>query len=817
MSKLATLKNLLPVQALPGGKKSSAQALPFKSFDEYLQLQDGTYRAILKVTPINNDLLSDDENDQVVECMQEAINSTSVGIVQLTVSSERLNLDEYIEYLQGKIEDTTNSYFMERLTSQIEYVQRQTMKQRKVKSFYFTVVSKNSDLSRAREDFDEAIRKVEEALANGEMYVKMLRKHDSLRMLYEKLNPITSVIQPYDNDMDTFQSIAPQPIRHSEFYSEMDGMYYKFYTITHYPESTYPAWMKRIFDCNAEVDVSIILHQTGKQKMINAIDSNIGIIKYNRDKPGTKASEKIQLEAQEKSALDMLVDLGSDAENVFNMSVVIAVRDKSLKDLEISSERVQLAISQSKMNSRQLILMNNDMFWLSLPIAYNSEFLKNENMYWPMQSSVIGSILPYNSSEFLMKTGVIMGNNPDTKSLIISDRRDAKRVDNPNMVIIAPSGRGKTWATKSNVIRENSRGTKVIIIDPDREYRFKFGERVVFSIGAEFCTNPFHIRSAILDIDDDDDENDSTNYSENVGAYLQRKIGDLIPFFRSIYPDMDSTEEADLMAAIQTMYEEKGLTFDSVSLPPASDLENGIPYGYPIFSDLDEVMERAEYKDTLLTLRKNIKPYVTGIYKKMFNGPTNWSMDSMLTVLDINSLSDVIQPQMMYLLLQDIWEYVKKDRTEEIGLYVDEAWKLADPDNPQTLKFLFMLSKRIRKYGGFLTTITQSIEDFFAAGSGNKNYGKHIFDNAFFKIFLGLTEDDYARLKKIGFKFSRKEEKILQRRNVKGRGIFIAGSTRVQIQTLPLTDELQFIDSGLAKKYAHLPANLDFSEIEEGA
>lgn len=817
MSIFDAIKNILPRQALPGGKKTAAQSLPFKSFNEFLQMTDGTYRAILKVTPINNDLLADDENDEIVECMQEAINSSNVGIVQLTVSSERLNLDEYIEYLQEKTENTTDAYFMERLVAITEYVQRQTIKQRKVKSFYFTVVSKNSDIIRAREDFDEAIRKVEEALGNGEMYVKLFRKKETMRMLYEKLNPITSVTQPYQEDMETFHSIAPEPIRHSEFYSEMDGMYYKFYTITNYPDKVYPAWMKKVFDCNAEVDVSIILHQTGKQKMINAIDSNIGIIKYNHDKPGTKESEKIELENQEKSARDMLVDLGSDAENVFNMSVIIAVRDRTVKDLEVSSERVQLAISQSKMNSRQLVLMNNDMFWLSLPIAYNSEFLKNENMYWPMQSSVIGSILPYNSSEFLMKTGVVMGNNPDTKSLIISDRRDSKRVDNPNMVIIAPSGRGKTWATKSNVIRENSQGTKVIIIDPDREYRFKFGERVIFSIGSEFCTNPFHIRSAILDVDDDDEDNDSANYTENVGAYLQRKIGDLIPFFRGIYPAMDSTEEADLMSAIQKMYEEKGLNFDSVALPPASDPDKGIPYGFPTFSDLDNIIGREEFRETLATLKKNIRPYVTGIYKKMFNGPTNWSMDSMLTVLDINSLSDVIQPQMMYLLLQDIWEYIKKDRNEQVGLYVDEAWKLADPDNPQTLKFLFMLSKRIRKYGGFLTTITQSIEDFFAAGVGNKNYGKHIFDNAFFKIFLGLTEDDYARLKAIGFKFSQKEEKILRRRNVKGRGIFIAGSTRVQIQAIPLTDELQFIDSRLAKKLAHLPANLDFSEIEEGA
>lgn len=802
MSVVSSLQKLLP-----GTKKTSAQALPFKSFDEYLQIVDGTYRCILKVSPINNDLLADDENDQIVEIMQEAINSTSVGILQFSVCSERLNLDDYIDYLQKKLDEATEEYFMLRLQAQLEYAKRQTQKHRKMKTFYFTLVSRNSDLVQAREDFEESVRKIEEILANAEILVKVMNKREVLRMLYEKLNPITSVFQPFGDHMTTFDSIAPEPIKHFEYYSEMDGMYYRFYTIIDYPESTYPAWMKRVFDCNVEADVSIILHQTGKKKMIEAIDKSIGFIKYRLRKPSTKESEKIELENKEKSSRELLVDLSSDAEQVYNVSIFIAVRERSLKELETACERLQLAISTSRMSARQLILLNNDMFWLTLPIAYNAEILKNENYYWPMQSSIIGSILPFNSSEFIMKKGVIMGKNPDTNSLIICDRRDKKRVDNPNMVVIAPSGRGKTWKIKSNVIRETSQGTKGIIIDPDREYRFKFGERVVFSIGSPFCTNPFHIRSAILDVDDDNEENDSTNYTENVGAYLQRKIGDLIPFFRQIYPAMDSTEEADVMSAIQTTYEEAGLNFNSTELPDI----------FPTISDFDKVCARDEYKESLATFRKNLRPYVSGIYKGMFNGQTNWSMDTMLTVLDINSLSPVIQPQMMYLLLQDIWEYIKKDRNELIGLYVDEAWKLADPDNPQTLKFLFELSKRIRKYGGFLTTITQSVEDFFAAGKGNKNYGKHIFDNAFFKVFLGLSEDDYKALTEIGFKFSRKEERLLKRRNAKGNGIFIAGSTRVRIQSLPLVDELQFIDYATAKQYAHLPGNLDYSEVDEGA
>jgi hypothetical protein len=589
----------------------------------------------------------------------------------------------------------------------------------------------------------------------------------------------------------------------------MDGMLYRFFTIIDYPEGELrPGWMSRIFNVNAEIDTSIILEQTTKKKTIDGIDKSIGMIRFRLNNSKTRESEKIEYKKKEESAIQLLKELSSDAENMYKVSIVISVRERTLKDLDVACDRLQTAIATSGMRSRQLIYMNNDPFWLMLPIVYPSHFIEHENLHWPMQSSVIGSILPFNSSDYMMKRGVVKGRNPATGGLIIVDRRDRRAVDNSNEVVIAPSGRGKSWYAMGDISRENAQGTKIVIIDPDREYRFNFGERVVFSVGSKFCTNPFHIRSAVLDLDDDeyeDYESDELPYVENVGQYLERKIADIIPFFRWIYPKMDSTEEAELTEAIRIMYDEKAdLNFSSTTLPDE----------FPTLSDLDEIISRKEFADTLAVLRKNIKPYVTGIYRSMFNGQTNWSMDTQLTVLDINTLSEVVQPPMMHLLLLDIWEYFKRDRKEKKGLYVDEAWKLASPDNPQTLKFLFEMAKRIRKYGGYLTTITQNVEDFFNSGSGAKNYGQAIFDNAFFKMFLGLSEKDYKTLTDTGFTFSRKEERILKRRKSKGRGVYIIGSTRVEIQTTPLLDELRFIDPAEFKKVSTMELSEDYSQVD---
>lgn len=804
---MSIIKTLTELTMSWTGQKSSQQVLPFVEYEKYMKMRDGTFRMILKVSAINNDLLEEDENDQIIEYMQEAINATENELQQITVSSERMNMDDYLQYLEDKYEETRESFFLERLDAMLKYVRRNSKSNQNKKSYYFTISTRHTDLERVHEDFGEIYSKIREALSSGEIEVELLSGHAGLNLMYEKLNPRTSLQQPYSAETG-IRMVAPVPMIHREDHSLMDGLCYKFYVITDYPTNVDPAWMLKVFDVRASIDVSIFLDPTSKRKVIEGLDDSLGQIRYQLNKGGMRESEKLDLESKEKSAQKLLQELSQDSENMFNVTTLITVKGKDMKDLEKNCDRVRTVVQTAKMKSRSLDMAGNDAFWMSLPIAFKSNILKHESVYWPMQSSIIGSILPFNSSDFMMKKGVIKGRNPKNDGLIIVDRRDRDKVDNSNEVVIAPSGRGKTWYAEADIIRESAQGTKIVVIDPDREYNLKHGERVIFSIGSPYCTNPFHIRSAILDLDDDEDGEQNQNlYVEDVGQFLQRKIGDLIPFFRWIYPAMDSTEAADLELAIRRIYEEKSnLNFSSKVLPER----------FPTLSDLDEMIEK-NFKDTLSTLQKNIRPFVHGIYTSMFNGQTNWSLEKQITVLDINTLSDEIQKPMMHLLLMDLWEMFKRDRDEKKGLYVDEAWKLASPDNPQTLKFLFTIAKRIRKYGGYLTTITQQVEDFF--NTGQTSYGKAIFSNAFFKMFLGLDENDHTTLTKIGFKFSRREQRILLRRKSKGRGVYVIGSQRVEVQTTPLLDELQFI---APKEYQRLSADggagdIDVSETRAGA
>lgn len=137
---------------------------------------------------------------------------------------------------------------------------------------------------------------------------------------------------------------------------------------------------------------------------------------------------------------------------------------------------------------------------------------------------------------------------------------------------------------------------------------------------------------------------------------------------------MTPLEKANLLQAIQLCYK-AGLDYQSRKLPSV----------FPTLSDLVEVVKEHFYP-AMENFVASLYPYVEGAYATMFNGQTNWDMQSQIIILDIHELGDEVKRPLMDLLLKEIWEEIKIDREELMGMYVDEAWLLADEKNMLGLK-----------------------------------------------------------------------------------------------------------------------------------
>jgi len=85
-----------------------------------------------------------------------------------------------------------------------------------------------------------------------------------------------------------------------------------------------------------------------------------------------------------------------------------------------------------------------------------------------LDSSSAALTFPFMSSELVQESGILYGVNKSNNSLVILDRFS---LNNANSIVFAQSGSGKSYATKVEILRQLMQGVKVIVIDPEREYK----------------------------------------------------------------------------------------------------------------------------------------------------------------------------------------------------------------------------------------------------------------------------------------------------------------------------------------------------------
>src|SRR5258708_1318532 len=97
------------------------QPIPIQEIEShYVQTVNGYYKMVLKITDtINSDLLSDDDIVQAVEAIQSCLNALTIdNAVQILISSERIDIEQYFDYLDNKAEqaeEDDDSFLLRRI------------------------------------------------------------------------------------------------------------------------------------------------------------------------------------------------------------------------------------------------------------------------------------------------------------------------------------------------------------------------------------------------------------------------------------------------------------------------------------------------------------------------------------------------------------------------------------------------------------------------------------------------------------------------------------------------------------------------------
>ena len=545
--------------------------------------------------------------------------------------------------------------------------------------------------------------------------------------------------------------------------------------------------MDVLLQTREKLDISITFTVSDKSDVIKKINSKVAEYQAHQLE---YLPESIKQDYEDKIATNrnMLKKIRSHSENLLATTFLMVIREDSEEKLHSACERFEQNVTD--IHVKKVQYKGTNLLWHFLPIGHRNAEIERR-YHWPMPAETAASMLPFNSSEVNFNQGVLRGVNVKTEAPVIMDPWDESLFFNRNEFKVGRPGSGKTWSLVVDTFREYYAADtqRQILFDVEREFHkyFPFANRVIFSPGADHVSNPFHIRSFVVDHDDPDQE------VVDLQSYLPRKVSNMKSFFHWIYPDMSHLESAKLSEAIRECYAEVGL---KVRLPGEPKQELKLPKEFPTLSDLDRKLAKIQGMEDFRTV---LQPFVSGEYATMFNGQTNWNMDSSINIVDIHDLTKDVQKPMMDLLLGEVWEEIKKNRYEKMVLRIDEFGLVADDRNQQTMVFCHDMAKRIRKYGGALVVATQNMADFLSSG----RWGTAILNNCEFQHLMGLKSHDIKMLtKEVEMEFSNRELDILRKDKAQGHGIFILKDRkRIEMQTECSPDEQECLKLKKASDY----------------
>ena len=484
-------------------------------------------------------------------------------------------------------------------------------------------------------------------------------------------------------------------------------------------------------------------------------------------------------EAEVKEASEIISRMINNNEVVSYLTIYICVSAQNEQELISKCKEVERVVQKLKLKIRPITnFLLKSGFKAVAPFFTIQKDLTEYFKRNILTSTFTGGFL-FNTNTFIDKNGYCFGINQNGGIIIFNIwKKDYDRT-NSNMVIVGSSGSGKSLATKHIIYNELPR-TKLLIIDPEAEYTYlakNLKGKIIECGGSNsgYTLNPLQVR-----INKDDEENLNA-----LAIHFQF----LHTFFEILFPSLTDIEFSMLDKVLEELY----LKFNITTNTDISKIENT---EFPLLEDLYYLLEdknKEEYKPEYEKLLSLIRPISIGQASSLWNGYTDITVDTGLTVFNTKNMQEFqiqYKRAQYYNIMSFAWEIISKNKDEFDCLIADECHVLVDPNIPQTLEYVRNISKRARKYNSSIIVITQSIEDFL--NEKIKLYGQSLLANSTYKLFFKMDGQDLRDVVKV-FNLSKKEEELIYNAK-RGECLLSAGNRKIFVNVKVPHKELQVID-----------------------
>ena len=414
------------------------------------------------------------------------------------------------------------------------------------------------------------------------------------------------------------------------------------------------------------------------------------------------------MEQQKKETTEMLEDLTNrDQRMMFGLVTLVHLADTK-EQLDSDTETL---VSVARKHLCQLsILTFKQKDGLDTVLPYGLRRIRAMRTLTTESTAVL---IPFRAQEILQGGGIYYGQNAVSKNMIVADRR---KLLNGNSFRLGVSGSGKSFSAKEEIVSiALSTDDDILILDPESEFGF-----LTEALGGEVirvsASSHTHINALDMDKAYGDERNPLIEKSEFILSLFEQLVGTV---------GVSAKEKSILDRCTYDVYREYMANNYQGEVPTLKDLYHSL-------------LKQPEPEARGLALSSEL--FITGSLNT-FAQPTNVDTKARIIAYDIRELGEQLMPIGMLVTLDAIFNRViqnwKKGKTTWV--FADEFYLLFRYQ--YSADFFYKLWKRIRKYNGLVTGLTQNVEELLRSDTA-----RLMLANSEFLILLNQSATDRDEL-----------------------------------------------------------------------
>lgn len=701
--------------------KSVQQAIPIRAIyeDGIFEVSKNKYSKTFSFTDVNYAVAGQEDKEAMFLDYSSILNLLDTGSdPKLTIINRKLNRVDFDSKMKIDVGNDNLSRYRKEYNEILanNSIDSNGIIQEKL----LTITIEKKNINEARSYFSRTSTELTNSFAKLGSKFNELDINERLRLFYDFFRVGEEDLYKFDIKQcmkkgHSFKDyICPDSFEFKSDYFKMGNRYGRVLYLKEYATFIRDNIISELTELNKNMMLSIDIKPVPMEEAIKkaervrlGVETNIANWQRRQNENNNfSAVIPYDMERQREESKEFLDDLITRDQRMFLGTITIVHTADTKEELDNDTESLLTTASKHMCQLSNLKFQQLDGLNTVMPSG-----VKRINAMRTLTTESLAVFMPFKVQEMQDSKGVYYGKNVISKNMILIDR---KQLQNGNSFILGVSGSGKSFTAKQEItsIALRDKDADIIVLDPEAEYK-----PLIKSLGGEVikisATSDNHINALDLNKDYGDDK-PIVAKSEFILSLCEQ-------IMRNITPNQEAIIDR-CVAEVYKYYEQGNF--------------QGTP---PTLNDFRDVLLRQEEKearDIALALELFTKGSLNTFAKQ-----TNVETDNRLICYDIIDLGEQLLPMGMLVILDSILNRISKNRKsgKRTYIFIDEIYLLFKYQ--YTTNFVYALWKRIRKYGGCATGITQNISEIL-----NNEKASTMLSNSELIIMLNQSTTDREEL-----------------------------------------------------------------------